>query len=54
METSGGMIVGKDRYFADRYWNGVVGDLIVYNRVLTDDERLLVRNYLAIKWGVTI
>lgn len=32
-------------------WNGLVGQVIVYNRLLTEVETAQVRGYLATKWG---
>jgi len=35
-------------------FNGLIPEIIVYNRVLTSQERLRVESYLAIKYGVTL
>ncbi|NII26974.1 T9SS type A sorting domain-containing protein [Pseudoflavitalea sp. X16] len=37
-----------------RYWNGNIGEVIVYNRNLTDDEFQRVSSYLALKYGITL
>ncbi|MCZ8230138.1 choice-of-anchor A family protein, partial [Flavobacterium sp.] len=34
--------------------NGVIAEVLVYDRVLTEAERKIVESYLAIKYGVTI
>ena len=43
-------------YWADtrynRFYYGWIGELIVYDRVLTDDEKAQVNDYLMKKWGV--
>ena len=42
--------IGCDRGFADRQWDGDVAEVIGYDRVLTDPERIQVENYLKEKW----
>ncbi len=34
----------------ERFYKGEVGEMIVYNRVITDAERLLIEEYLRLKW----
>jgi hypothetical protein len=34
------------------FFDGGVGELIVYNRALSDSDRILVQQYLGNKWGV--
>lgn len=36
---------------ANFYWNGAIGEFILYNRALTSTERLTVQRYLGQKWG---
>ncbi|MGF6849824.1 hypothetical protein QFZ51_005059 [Chitinophaga sp. W3I9] len=36
------------------YWNGNMGEVIGYNRVLSDAERQSVESYLGLKYGITI
>ena len=36
------------------FWNGKIGEFIVYSRVLSDAEIVRVERYLAAKWGVTL
>ncbi len=33
-------------------WDGDIGEIIIYTRVLTNAERNLIGNYLASKWGL--
>jgi hypothetical protein len=35
-------------------WNGNIGEILIYNKVLSDPERYSVENYLSQKWGITI
>lgn len=41
----------SDRDIAGRYWDGDMGEIIVYTRYLTQEEFLKVENYLRAKWG---
>ena len=34
--------------------DGFIGELLVFRRALTDDERLRVERYLGRKWGITV
>ena len=43
--------IGDDRNVGNRYWLGDVGEIVAYDRVLSDAERLEVETYLAAKWG---
>ncbi|HEY1167145.1 MAG TPA: right-handed parallel beta-helix repeat-containing protein, partial [Chitinophaga sp.] len=36
------------------YWLGNMGEVIAYNRVLSDVERQTVESYLALKYGITL
>lgn len=39
---------------ADGIWlNGMVGELILYNNILSDADRALVTTYLKTKWGIS-
>jgi hypothetical protein len=42
------------RTFAGQYVNGQIGDVLVYNRVLTASERQKVERWLAGKFGATL
>jgi hypothetical protein len=46
-----GYTIGNDRDFGSRGWLGRIGEVMFFNRVLTSDEALKVRRYLATKWG---
>ncbi|XZF16521.1 LamG-like jellyroll fold domain-containing protein [Chitinophagaceae bacterium MMS25-I14] len=39
---------------ATDYWNGKIGDIIVFDRELNLNERLRVNTYLSVKYGYTI
>ena len=38
--------------FSGQTWNGKIGEVLLYTKVLTATERQLVEGYLAWKWGV--
>ena len=42
--------IGQDRGEVSRYWDGDIAEIIVYDRVLTDPERIQVEDYLEAKW----
>jgi hypothetical protein len=48
------MYLGGTGTSYSEYWNGDIAEVIVYNRKLTEDERKLVEDYLAKKYGVTL
>jgi len=50
--TLTGLQVGKDRSWTDRYWNGWIGDIIIYPTILSTSDRNLVREYLMTKWEI--
>lgn len=37
-----------------QFMNGIIGELVIYNRELTADERSIVTRGLGIKWGVAV
>jgi len=47
-----GLLIG--RYFGGfvQYWNGYVGEILIYSRVLSLSEQQQVEGYLSIKWGL--
>ena len=50
--VTAGLFIGarnQTSVFSDGDW----GEILIYNRALTDAEHLAVRRYLAAKWGVT-
>jgi len=40
--------IGKAAWIGANYWNGIIGEVSLYNRALTPQE--IQRNYLATKW----
>jgi hypothetical protein len=53
--------VGNLRYYvgkknsdtdAGNYFNGKIGEIIVYNQIITTEKRLIVESYLANKWNL--
>lgn len=49
--------IGLDRVYGlaqgyNRHWDGDVAEVIAYDRVLTDPERLQVEDYLRTKWAL--
>jgi hypothetical protein len=44
---------GYDRHITSRQWIGKLGELIIVNTPLTDNEIIGVEGYLARKWGLT-
>lgn len=45
-----GIQVGKDRTYANRKWKGYFVEMLMFTRVLSDLERFLIYEYLAIKF----
>lgn len=43
--------LGHDRSDAGRYWNGDVGEVILYDSVLSSADREQIEYYLARRWG---
>lgn len=37
-----------------RAWGGLVGDVLAFNRTVTDAERIVIENSLAAKYGITL
>ena len=49
--------LSSDRYlfqYSNRHSHEDVGEIIAYNRCLSDDERALVETYLQNKWNITV
>ena len=42
----------KDRNWSDRLWKGKLGELVIFNTVLSDNEIRNVENYLGAKWKI--
>lgn len=46
---------GRNEYSTPEYYfQGYIGELIIFDRVLKTEERTAITNYLAKKWGVNI
>jgi len=43
--------IGNARDTLARYWNGDIGEIILFNNALTPDERTGVAHNLGVKWG---
>jgi len=48
------MYIGASGTSYNEYWQGDIAEVIVYARVLNDQERMQVEDYLGKKYGVTI
>lgn len=35
-------------------WDGIIAELIIYNRALSDAERITIMRYLGNKWGIVV
>ena len=46
----GGFYLMTQKYY---YWQGVIGEVLVYDRALTEDEVQAVERSLMAKWGIT-
>ena len=47
------MEIGGNASFG-RYWTGVIGEVIIYNRKLSTAETTQIMDYLSPKWGIAI
>lgn len=47
-------VIGTYRTSAANYFNGLIGEILAFNRVLSVSERQSVERYLGKKWGVTV
>ncbi len=52
-KINSGLIVGAS-YPNFEYYQGYIGELIVFNRALNDEERKSVDNYLSQKWNIPL
>lgn len=48
------MYVGAWSTTPARHWNGIIGDTVVFNRVLSNTERYRLRVKLAAKWSISL
>jgi hypothetical protein len=44
----------RDRTQSGRNWNGDLGELIIFNTALSDDDIVKVESYLGRKWGISV
>lgn len=44
----------NERTNPDYFYSGYIGEIIIFDRVLTDAERIIVQNYLAAKYGYAL
>ncbi len=49
-----GLQVGGGYLTNNEFSDAVIGEVVIYNRILTPTERASVETYLATKWGVTL
>ena len=47
-----GYCIGNDRRLGSRNWRGPVGEILCFDRKLSDQERQEIEGYLAHKWGI--
>lgn len=40
--------------FTNRWWRGVIGEVVIYDRILSNNERLDITHYLSNKWAIPI
>ena len=52
-QTSYGLNLGYWQYGGGRYYNGVMCEILVFNRGLSDTELKQVNTYLGQKWGIS-
>src|SRR5690606_36115807 len=45
---------GRNEQAADYFFSGQISEIIMYNAVLNNAERIIVNNYLAAKYGLTL
>ena len=45
---------GAARQTPNAFWNGAVGEVIIYGRQLSPTDRFQVRQYLGAKWGIAV
>lgn len=44
----------RRRSVVGNFWDGDLGELIIYNRILSDSQRADIETYLGTKWGITV
>jgi len=53
-DFSTGYRLGADINSSERFYDGDVAEIIIYDRVLSDAEKLQVESYLEDKWGIEL
>lgn len=53
-QTATGFTIGRDGTSGNRYWNGYIAEILMYNNALSSTERTSVRQYLGNKYNVTV
>ncbi len=48
-----GYAVGADRTLISREWTGIIAEIVVFDNVLEDADRIAMEGFLAHKWGLT-
>ena len=46
--------LSRDRNSSNRNFDGLYGEILVYNRAVTTDERVAIENYLSGKWQIPL
>ncbi|MEM1059739.1 MAG: chitobiase/beta-hexosaminidase C-terminal domain-containing protein, partial [Verrucomicrobiota bacterium] len=49
-----GMRVGRNHGGANQYWDGMISEVLVYDRALSEAELLQVETYMALRYGIAI
>lgn len=49
-----GMAVGRDRTWADRHWNGLIGDIVGLPRDASAEDIAATEDYLRAKYGLSL
>lgn len=44
--------IGTAKIMKNRYFQGVIGEIIIYNKILSDKETATVKNYLKKRWAI--
>jgi hypothetical protein len=51
---SGPLVIGQTPGVAAQVFDGLIGEILVYNKALTPDERQQVEQYISKKWQITL
>lgn len=54
LPTWGDLMLGNDRNFGGRFWQGDIAEVIIYDRVLDSAETAAIEDYLAEKYNITL